>query len=575
MDSHASGLVSTLVISLVAAFAGGLAVRSIKLPPLLGYLVAGIVIGPFTPGFAANQVIGAELAEVGVALLLFNIGLHFSLKDLMAVRAIAVRGALVQILISGSLGALAAWRLLDCNLIASLLMGFSTAIASTAITTRVLEEKHQLSTYSGHIALGWLVVQDIVVILALVLFPAFAKTGGHPSGPLAATLGKTLLQIAGFGVVMFVGGRRIIPSLLGYVARIGSRELFTLAVIVVALGIAYGSSLLFGVSLALGAFFAGVVIAESDLNHHAAAEALSMQQIFTILFFVSMGMLFDPRSIIRMPLDILAFWAVIVLGMGLVTFVILLLLRTPPVSAALIGGAFSQIGEFSFVLSGLGLGWGLLSKSNSDLIVAVAFVSIVMNPLLIEMYLALARSLGKTKLFLRWHDGGEPHIPDHSQPLVGHVILVGHGRVGQIVSGALSKHDIPCVIIESDRRLMEKLRQSGAQVIFGDAARDAVLNAAHPETANLIILTVPEGPQVRRIITLIKRLYPELEVIARVHSDTDYRLVARLGAGLAVMGEREIALGLSAYALQHYGVESQIVLETLSTLRHEPLMQKA
>jgi len=569
MVSSSNGILSTLIISLVAAFAGGLFVRVVRFPPLLGYLAAGAMIGPFTPGIEANQTVASELAEVGVALLLFNIGLHFSLKDLAVVRRIAVFGALIQMAVSCSLGFLVAWQLLGFDITASFLMGLSFSVASTAISTRLLEEKHQFSTYAGRIALGWLVVQDIAVIVAMVIVPFLVNSKGLVFGELARSMGETLLQVAGFAVVILFGVRKVIPQLLSYVARVGSRELFTLAVIVIALGIAYGSSVLFGVSLALGAFFAGVVIGETDLNHHAAAESLSMQQVFTILFFVSVGMLFDPSSILRMPFGILASWGVIVIGIGVMTSVLLVFARVRPEAAAVVGGAFSQIGEFSFILSQVGYKWGILNQDNRDLILAVALMSIIGNPAVMYVFTKFGRWVSGTKTVMRWLKEGETHhFP--GPPLAGHVILIGHGRVGHMISDALRAHDIAYVTIESDRRLMERLLKLGLPVIFGDATREQVLAAAHPETARLVIITLPQAGQVRRVISLLKqRLNPDVEVIVRVHEDAEAKHMTKLGIGLSVMGEREIALGLSGYALQYYGVESHEVLETLSHLRQQ------
>jgi CPA2 family monovalent cation:H+ antiporter-2 len=575
MELHSSGLISTLVMSLVAAFAGGLAMRAVRLPPLLGYHLAGIMLGPFTPGFTVDQTVAAELAKIGVALLLFNIGIHFSFKELVAVRKIALFGAIIQMLVSCSLGTLVAWHFFGCRPAAALMVGLSFSIASTAVSTRLLEERRQMSTFTGQIAMGWLVVQDIAVILAMVLFPIFVKTDNLAFAPLAATLGQTLLQIAGFAAVILFGVRKLIPGLLIYVARIGSRELFTLAVIVVALGIAYGSSELFGVSLALGAFFAGVVIGETDLNHHAAADALSMQQVFTILFFVSAGMLFDPRSLLDMPAGIMASWAIVVFGIGFVTFLFLLAMRLPIESAALVGGAFAQIGEFSFVLSQLGYQWGILSDSDRDLILAVAFISMVLNPFVLFFFVKTGRLIGGTNLVMRWRKDGETHIPSSLQRLDGHVILIGHGRVGQMVSEALRSHNIPYMVIESDRRLMEKLRKLDVPVVFGDAARERILMAAHSEGARLAVVTIPQKTYVRRIVALIKQINPSLEIIVRVHEETEAQNMVRLGIGLAVMGEREIALGLSAFALQHYGIESHVVLETLSQMRQHTAEQRA
>ncbi len=567
MESQTSNLVATLVISLVAAFAGGLAARSIKLPPLLGYITAGILLGPYTPGFLADQSIANDLAQIGVALLLFTIGLHFSLKDLLAVRRFAVTGALVQVVISCGLGFFLAWSCFGVSPSASFIIGLAFSVSSTAISTRLLEEKRLLATFSGRVALSWTVVQDMMAILTLVLLPAFAKDEITGVNDLVSAVGKTLLQVAGFAVVMFFGGRRLIPRLLSYVARVGSRELFTLSVIVIALGIAYGSSMLFGVSLALGAFFAGIVIGESDLNHHAAAEAVTMQQVFTILFFVSVGMLFDPKNIIEMLGEILSFWLIIVFGIGFVTFAFLLCLRVPAVAAAIVGGAFTNIGEFSFVLSELGYRWGILAQKDRDLILAVALISIVLNPLIMLIVPYLARWAENSRILMKWRHDGEAHIPEAIEPIAGHVILVGHGRVGQIVDDAMKAHNVSSIIIESNRAVMESLRENNSMVIYGDATRESVLMAAHPDTASLIIITLPEGPLVRQIVALARRLNPSLEIIVRVHEDSDAKYMTQHGVGLAVMGEREIALGLSAYALQHYGVESHVILETLNSLR--------
>jgi len=570
MELDASGLLSTFVISLVAAFAGGLAARTVKLPPLLGYLIAGIVIGPFMPGFVSNQAVVSDLADVGVALLLFNIGLHFSIKDLVAVQKIALAGASVQILITSAFGFLVAWQFFGCPVTSATMIGLSFAIASTAVSTRLLEERHQITSYAGRIALGWLVVQDLAVVIALVVFPAIVKSKDVSLEHFGMVMGQTLLQIAGFAVVIFFGVRKLIPRMLSYVARVGSRELFTLAVIVIALGFAYGSSMLFGVSLALGAFFAGVVIGESDLNHHAAAEALSMQQVFTILFFVSVGMLFDPQSIVRIPLEILISWIVVVIGMGAVTFFLLLFMRVPSETASLVGGSFGQIGEFSFVLSQLGFNWGILNSNGRDLILAVAIVSIILNPLVMFVFPRLGRWFGETEFFRRWRKDGELHLPDGQQPFSGHVIVVGHGRVGGIVSENLKTHGIPYITIESDRRIMESLRQDNEPVIFGDATREAVLAAAHPETARLLIATIPAASQVRRIVMHARRLNPSIEISVRVHADSEARHMVHLGVGLAVMGEREIAIGMTAYALQFFDIEPQAILDTLSQMRQQP-----
>lgn len=569
MEIHTGGLVSTLVISLVSAFAGGLAARSIKLPPLLGYLLAGILIGPAGSGLIPDQKIAAELAEIGVALLLFTVGLHFSFRDLIAVRKIAVWGALIQIATSCVLGFLLARYSFAADLATALTIGFSFSVASTAISSRLLDEHRQFSTLAGRIAVGWLVVQDIAAILAMVVIPFLHNQKSADMASVLSTSGQILFRLSFFVIVMLGVARKYIPRLLEYVARAGSRELFTLAVIVTALGLAYGSAVIFDVSIALGAFFAGMVIGETDLNHHAAAEALSLQQIFSILFFVSVGMLFNPESVMSLGPEIFASWAVIVFGLGFVTFSVLVVLHVPPKAAALVGGVFSQAGEFSFILSQMGYEWGVLSQDNRDLISAVALVSIILNPIVARVFARFGLWAAASKTVLRWLGHGTVFMPEIVQPLKGHAILVGYGRVGRRVAWALSKNKIPFIIIEADRRLMEKLRLSGVPVIFGDASREPVLSAALPEEAKVLIVTTPQNAaaQARQMVVLGKHLNPKMEIIVRVHEEAEGRSMAKLGTSLSVMGEREIAVGLSGYALQQYGIDPNVVLETVNELR--------
>ncbi|MDD3181581.1 MAG: cation:proton antiporter [Alphaproteobacteria bacterium] len=569
MPVHDFGLLSTLVVSLVAAFAGGLLVRSIKLPPLLGYLLAGVVIGPFTPGLIANQAMANELAEVGVALLLFNIGLHFSFKDLLAVQKIVVPGALIQVAFTSTVGAILSSLILGTPLPASIVVGLTMAIASTAVATRVLAERRQLTSLAGRVALGWLVVQDLVVIFALVLFPLVAAAEDADIAHSLQVFGKTLLQVTGFVAVMVFGGRRVIPWLLNYVARVGSRELFTLAVIVIALGIAYGSSLLFGVSLALGAFFAGVVIGESDLNHHAASEALAMQQVFTILFFVSVGMLFDPQSVMRMPGEILVFLLTIILGTGVFTFILLLFFRVPLMSAALVGAAFMQIGEFSFVLSELGFKNGFYGAPERDLIIAVALLSIFVNPVLLMFVMRFVQWFSNTSAYVKWRNTHHEITLSETEGLHDHTIIVGHGRVGSIVAKAMGEQGLRYVVIESDRTLTERLRLQGLQVIYGDASREAVMAAAHPEWAKLMIIALPDPYFVKQIVRSVRKNFPDIKIVVRTHAEDETKALTKMGVGFAVMGEREIALGLTYHALQALGFDLDHTRSTIVELRKQ------
>lgn len=563
------GLLSTLVISLVAAFGGGLLVRSVGLPPLLGYLMAGVAIGPFTPGIIANQAMANELAEIGVALLLFNIGLHFSFKDLIAVQKVVVPGALIQVVLTTIAGGFLSSLFFDVTFASAFSLGLSMAIASTAVATRVLDERHQLTSLAGRIALGWLVVQDLIVIVALVIFPLMAVSGEVSFQRLLSILGQTLLQVTGFVAVMVFGGRKVIPALLQYVARVGSRELFTLAVIVIALGIAYGSSILFSVSLALGAFFAGVVIGESDLNHHAASEAVAIQQVFTILFFVSVGMLFDPRSLVQMPVEILSFLVLIMVGTGFLTFAISLYFNVPLKSAALVGATFAQIGEFSFVLSELGYKSGFYGQKERDLIIAVALFSIVVNPLILRTVLRMAAWAAQHPRYVEWQSSHLALALQDQEEMAEHTIIVGHGRVGAIVAGTLKGLGLPYVSIESDRALTEKLRARGETVIFGDASRDAVMSAAKPQQAKLVIVAVPDPYFTRQIVRAMRKNYPDIAIVARTHSDEDARALTKLGVGLAVMGEREVAFGIMYHALQVLGFDTERTRSTIGHIRKE------
>lgn len=566
MDAQGLGLLPTLVVSLTVAFLGGLLARAVRLPPMLGYLFAGVVVGPFTPGFIADQSIANELAEIGVALLLFGVGLHFSFQDLLAVRRLVVPGALLQIAVTTAIGSAVGAAVLGLDPSAAVIVGLSVAIASTAVATRALDQRGQLTAVAGRMALGWLVVQDMVVILALVLIPALGG-GAGAAVDLAGEIGRAVMQLAGFVAIIVLVGRRAIPALLGYVARLGSRELFTLAVVVVALGVAYGSSLLFGISLALAAFFAGVVLGESDLNHHAAAEALPMQHVFAVLFFVSAGMLFDPVTLVHMPLELAAVVVTIVAGTGLVTLAILLGLRASPETAGVVGATFAQIGEFSFILTDLAVRRGLLPASARDLVLGAALVSIMINPLVFPLFLRAAAWLGRIPAVALWREHGGPAMPHWAPKVANHAILVGHGRVGSTVATALAGHGLDYVVVESDRRLAERLRDAGTHVIYGDATREEVLKAALPQSARLIVVALPDAFQARRVISLARKLNPRIETVVRTHTEAEALYLADAGVGLAVMGEREIAFGMSDFALQRLGVAAEDAQDTVNRLR--------
>jgi CPA2 family monovalent cation:H+ antiporter-2 len=558
---------ATIVICLAAAYLLGMAARALRLPPLVGYLLAGVAIGPFTPGFVADAHIVGELADIGVALLLFGVGLHFSVSDLLSVWRVAVPGAVLQMAASTLVGFAVGFWLLGWHSVEALMLGFGVAIASTAVATRTLEEHGRLGSEAGRVALGWLVVQDLTVILVLVLLPAITTATGN-SGGLLHALGRTVLELAGFVVVVVLAGRRVIPWMLALTARVGSRELFTLAVILVALGVAYGSAQLFGVSLALGAFFAGVVLAESDLSHQAAAESLSVQQLFTVLFFVSVGLLIDPTVVLRLPLQVGAVLLAVLVGIGLVTLIVLLALRVQPAIAVTVAGALAQIGEFSFILAGTAVDRHIMPVEGRSIILAGALAAILVNPLILFGNERLGAWLEKNRLLGHWLRRGRRLARGAAPPrLADHALVIGQGRVGGVVVAALRRHGVPLIVIEQDRRIAERSRDQGVPVIYGDATRLDVIKAGHPERAKLLIVAIPDRFLARRVIELARHANPRIDVVVRTHSDEEAAWLGGKEVGLVVMSERETALGIAEYALHRFGAEAEAARQTLEELR--------
>lgn len=398
---HEATLISTIAIGFVLAFGFGYAADRLRLPPLVGYLLAGVLIGPYTPGFVADGALSVQLAEVGVILLMFGVGLHFSTSDLLAVRGIAIPGAIGQILIATLLGLGLSW-LWGWSHGTGLVFGLSLSVASTVVMLKALEERNLVSSVNGRIAVGWLIVEDLAMVLTLVLLPAFAEmlggkpVGGHehPERPVLLELGITLAKVAAFAAIAVLFGPKVVPWILARVARTGSRELFTLSVLALALGIAYGSAQIFGVSFALGAFFAGVVLSESPLSHKAAEGSLPLQDAFSVLFFISVGMLFDPTILLREPGKVLAALALIVLGKSLIAFGIVLLLRYPVSTGLMVSASLAQVGEFSFILIALGISAGLVTGEGRDLVVAGSLFSIMLNPLVFHVVGLVQRRLG-------------------------------------------------------------------------------------------------------------------------------------------------------------------------------------
>jgi K+:H+ antiporter len=548
--SAAPSLIATVAVSLTAAYVGGMLARLVRLPPLVGYLLAGIAVGPFTPGLVADQATVEQLAEIGVALLLFGVGLHFSIDDLLVVWRIAVPGAVLQVALSAALG-FGVGRLIGFDSQSAAILAACLAVASTVVATRGLRERGQLRTSAGRVALGWLVMQDLIVVVLLVLLPGGADDVAVRYGA-AASLALKLAKVAGFAVGMLLLGRRVIPWLLERTAREGSRELFRLSVIVAALGIAYLSAELTGVSLALGAFFAGVVIADSDVSHQAAGESVPVQQVFTVLFFVSVGMLFNPGAFVRVPAHIAAVAAAVILGNALITLLVLLAIRAAPRSAAEAGAALAQIGEFSFILSGTAVARGLMPEEGRDLVLAAAMVSIVLQPALLRLADLVGAALERLPFLRAWHASRGAATAQRAASLDGHAIIVGHGRVGSVIAASLRQQGIPYVVIEQNLRFAERLRREGIPVVYGDAAWPEVLDAARPAKARLLVIAVPEQAAVRRILAEARRVNPKIELIVRTHSAEEANWLRRRGVGLVVMGEHHIASEMAVHALKRF-----------------------
>ncbi|SHF63302.1 Kef-type potassium/proton antiporter, CPA2 family (TC 2.A.37.1) [Devosia limi DSM 17137] len=594
---HDSPLVSTIVAGLVLAFIFGMIANRFRLPPLVGYLLAGVVVGPYTPGFVANQALGAELAEIGVILLMFGVGLHFSLKDLMSVRALAIPGALAQIALATALG-FGMGSLMGWEMGAALLFGLALSCASTVVLLKAMQDRRLIETERGRIAVGWLIVEDLAMVLALVLIPAFAALGGIDSGihdPFVSfverliggpvgiwgVLALTVVKLGAFVGFMLIVGRRIIPWALHATAHTGSRELFRLAVLAIALGVALGSAVLFGVSLALGAFFAGMILSESELSHRAAQETLPLRDAFAVLFFVSVGMLFDPSIILTDPLPVLATVFIIVIGKSLAAFAIVLAFKRPLSTALTISASLAQIGEFSFILASMGVALTILPKEAQDLILAGALISIVLNPLLfwaadvarpgLEARLQRHR-VEPVGAGVRVEPGAAPadagavdavtpeaaaaesvevFEEDVIEPSkqTGHTVLVGFGRVGSVVGEGLHAAGAPLVVIEDADQRVAAARGLGIEVVVGNAAGGDMLKLANLPDARCLLVAIPNAFEAGQVVEQGRKLCPPIRIIARAHSEEEEAYLSNLGADRVIMGEREIGIGMLAWLM--------------------------
>jgi CPA2 family monovalent cation:H+ antiporter-2 len=547
---HHTPLISTVVVGLVLAFVFGVLAQRLRFSPLVGYLLAGIVVGPFTPGYVADQGLANELAEIGVVLLMFGVGLHFSLEDLLSVGRIAIPGAIAQIAVATVLGmGLAHW--LGWSLGAGLVFGLALSVASTVVLLRVLQERRLLETERGRVAVGWLIVEDLAMVLTLVLLPALAPvlqegtTATVSVVALASAIAITLAKVAAFVAIMLIVGKRVIPWILHYVAHTGSRELFRLAVLAIALGVAFGAATLFDVSFALGAFFAGMILSESELSHRAASETLPLRDAFAVLFFVSVGMLVDPMIVVHEPVAVLATVLIIVAGKSLAAFVIVRMFGHPTSTALTIAASLAQIGEFSFILAGLGVALALLPAPARDLILAGAILSILVNPLIfVALDWWLAKGEADDAAAAREKEiATRAALPMTS--LTDHLVLVGHGRVGSFVSAALPA-GTPLLVIEDDSDRAAALKSEGREAIAGNAAHPDVIRAANLAAARCLLVAIPDAFEGGQVVAQARELNAALPIIARAHSEVEIEHLKKHGATKVVMGEHEIAKAMVA-----------------------------
>lgn len=558
---HSYPLITTVAASLGLALILGLIAVRLKLPALVGYLLAGVLLGPATPGFVADMNLSAQLAEIGVILLMFGVGLHFSFKDLWKVRRIALPGAVLQIAVATALGAWvsSAW---GWDIGAGIVFGLALSVASTVVLLKALEQRGLLTSVNGQIAIGWLVVEDLVIVIVLVLLPSLPGWLGPANAPLPqvdqallTSLLLTIGKVALFIMLMLVVGRRIFPWLIWRVGETGSRELFILSVIAAAIGIAFGSAYLFGVSFALGAFFAGMVMRESPLSHRAANESLPFRDAFSVLFFVSVGMLFDPAVLIEQPLRVVAVVAIILLGKSVAAFVLVLMFRYPLNTALTVSASLAQIGEFSFILGGLGVALGLMPGDGQTLIVAGALISIALNPVLFGLISPLQtwiRSRSEMARFLERANDPLAELPMtvSSRYLTGHVVLVGYGRAGRRIGAELVVHNVPLVVAEQNRELVEQLRASGLHAVAGDASEPSVIIQAHIARAAILVISISDVTRVQTIIELARMLNPGVEVLVRSHSEDEMALLQAKQSGEVFLDEQELAASMVRRVLE-------------------------
>lgn len=557
---HEITLVTTIAAALGLALVFGFLAAKIRLPPLVGYLVAGILLGPATPGYIADVAIAGQLAEIGVMLLMFGVGLHFSIGDLKQVRKIALPGALLQMAASTIAGWLLA-RFWGWNDAAALVFGLSVSVASTVVLIKALEARGILETTNGRIAVGWLVVEDLAMVLVLVLLPPLATSlsGNSADFSLAQTASTLALAVA-FIALMLLFGRKLFPWILWQVAKTGSRELFTLCVVAIAVGIAFGASKLFGVSFALGAFFAGMVLRESELSHRAAEESLPLRDAFSVLFFVSVGMLFDPGALVQHPFQILAVLALIMLFNGVVTAAIVLLFRYPLNTALTVAAGTAQIGEFSFVLMGLGCTIGIVGVYEQSLVLGAAILSIALNPFMFRASGPLIKWIRKRSRIARVLERPAdplamlPYSTDHKF-LSGQVVLVGYRGVGERIHAVLKERGIRCVVVDPNRELVEELRRNGDPAVSGEPSDPMVLVQAHIAKAGMLLVATSDPVDLRQMVQIARTLNPRIEIALRTESREEAAFLEKEKVGRIFRAEQELSNSMAEHALERYGAK--------------------
>jgi CPA2 family monovalent cation:H+ antiporter-2 len=575
---HDAPLITTIAAGLGVAWALGLLSNRLGLSPIVGYLLAGVVIGPHTPGFVGDAALAPQLAEIGVVLLMFGVGLHFHLADLLAVRGVAIPGALLQSASATVVAALIA-RAFGWPLMAGVVFGLALAVASTVVLMRVLEDRQLLDTVHGHVAVGWLIVEDILTVLVLVTLPALAVAGGAAveTGSLLRSIGAAMVKLAALAALVLLAGSRVVPRLLELAARQRSRELFTLTVLALAMAIATGSAYVFGASMALGAFLAGMVVGQSPLSQQAAADALPMRDAFAVLFFVSVGMMLDPRLLLTQPGLVLATLGVVLVVKPLAAIAVVAALGYSARTALTVALGLAQIGEFSFILADLATAHALLPPEARGILVAVAIVSITINPMLIRQLDAMESGLRRRPALWRLLNArAERHRDAINATVAADVaglrslaVVVGFGPVGQAVDRLLRDAGLETVVIDLNVDVVQQVTGAGRRAVYGDATNAAVLTAAGVARASHLLITLPHSVNRRPLIAAAREANPGLRILVRARYLREREDLEQAGATAAVFEEAEAAIALGRRVLEDIGAEEATIDREAARIRRE------